>query len=178
MTSTNVRTALPVVLPRLETAKSCPRPVRSTLYPALRYCLAARLSAAAPLAAFLRIVRLPDLADFRFMEERRATTISAFPSDGLLVIHVGPCRGRGGHEAAARASLLDARDPDGRAGGGAGTRQPPFGTLQVAQVAVHAVQGEAGTRQPPFGTLATAAPWPMYMPLGGRPAANCEPFAD
>ena len=102
LTSTNVRTALPVVLPRLETAKSCPRPVRSTLYPALRYCRAARLSAAAPLAAFLRIVRLPDLADFRFMEERRATTISAFPSNGLLVIHEGPRRGRGGYEAAAR----------------------------------------------------------------------------
>ena len=40
LTSTNVRTALPVVLPRLETTKSCPRPVRSTLYPALRYCRA------------------------------------------------------------------------------------------------------------------------------------------
>lgn len=47
--------ALPVVLRRLKAAKSRPRQVRSTLYPALRYCRGGRPPAAAPLAAFLRL---------------------------------------------------------------------------------------------------------------------------
>ena len=68
----------------LEGCEVVPRPVRSAPYPALRHCRAARPPAAAPLAAFLRIARPPDLAGFCFTEKRRAVTLSALPLPGSM----------------------------------------------------------------------------------------------